>query len=156
MLTIHTGTGIGTGTESAPGRDVIGVAVERDRIVAVASGDADVTALRAAYPGARVREWPGELREGLRWEGDLPAAPSPRERVHALLLRGVTALAAGALDDDPALGPAAARVGLPFGAPAPLAVGARADFAVFPLSSAGSDGVCLATVLGGRLVHRRA
>ncbi|WP_051942803.1 hypothetical protein [Streptacidiphilus rugosus] len=153
MLTIHTGAGTGTSTA---------VAVERDRIVAVASGDADVSALRAAYPGARVREWPGELRAGLRWEGALPAAPSPRERVHALLLRGVTALAADALDDDPALGPAAARVGLPFGSPAPLTVGARADFAVFPMSSedpdaaVGADGVCLATVLGGRLVHRRA
>jgi hypothetical protein len=70
--------------------------------------------------------------------------------VHALLLRGVTAVAPTPLRDDPGLGPAAARVGLPVGTPAPLAVGSRADFAVFA-----PDGACLATVLGGRLVHRR-
>ncbi|WP_042429633.1 imidazolonepropionase-like domain-containing protein [Streptacidiphilus anmyonensis] len=134
MLTIHTGTN----------RDA--VAVEGDRIAAVA----DVDALRAGYPGARVREWPGELRRGAGWESVLPQAPSPRERVHALLLRGVTAVASGAFDDDPALGPAAARVGLSVGTPAPLAAGSRADFAVFA-----PDGACLATVLAGRLVHRR-
>jgi hypothetical protein len=134
MLTIHTGT-----NDEA-------VAVEGDRVAAVA----DVDALRAAYPGARVREWPGELRAGAGWETALPEAPSPRERVHALLLRGVTAVAPGPLGDDPGLRPAAARVGLPVGTPVPLAVGSRADFAVFA-----SDGACLATVLGGRLVHRR-
>jgi hypothetical protein len=137
MLTIHTGTAGAA------------VAVERDRLAAVGSS-ADADALRAAYPGARVREWLGELRAGLGWQGRLPDAPSPRERVHALLLRGVTAVAAGALDEDPGLAPAAARVGLPLGAPAPLQVGARADFAVFA-----ADGACLATVLAGRLVHRR-
>ncbi|WP_042390783.1 imidazolonepropionase-like domain-containing protein [Streptacidiphilus melanogenes] len=134
MLTIHTGTN----------HDA--VAVEGDRIAAVA----DVDALRAAYPGARVREWPGELRPGVGWDSTLPQAPSPRERVHALLLRGVTAVAPGSLSDDPGLGPAAARVGLPVGSPTPLHADVRADFAVFA-----PDGSCLATVLGGRLVHRR-
>ncbi|RAG84422.1 hypothetical protein DN069_17325 [Streptacidiphilus pinicola] len=134
MLTIHTGT-----NDDA-------VAVEGDRIAAVAAVDA----LRAHYPGARVREWPGELRPGTGWEVAPPDAPSPRERVHALLLRGVTAVAPGAFNDDPGLGPAAARVGLPVGMPAPLVVGSRADFAVFA-----ADGSCLATVLAGRLVHRR-
>ena len=134
MLTIHAGT-----NDEA-------VAVEGDRIAAVAAVDA----LRAGYPGARVREWPGELRAGLGWVDALPDAPSPRERVHALLLLGVTAVAAGGLAEDPGLAPAAARVGLPVGAPAPLALGSRADFAVFA-----PDGSCLATVLAGRLVHRR-
>jgi hypothetical protein len=97
-----------------------------------------------------VREWPGELRTGRGWEDALPEAPSPRERVHELLLRGVTAVAPGPLGDDPGLAPAASRVGLPVGAPAPLTAGARADFAVFA-----ADGSCLATVLAGRLVHRR-
>jgi hypothetical protein len=135
MLTIHAGT-----NDDA-------VAVEGDRIAAVAG----VEALRADYPGARVREWPGELRAGLGWVDPLPQAPSPRERVHALLLRGVTAVASVSLGEDTGLAPAAARVGLPVGAPAPLAVGSRADFAVFA-----ADGSCLATVLAGRLVHRRA
>ncbi|PSK62380.1 hypothetical protein B0E53_05705 [Micromonospora sp. MH33] len=35
--------------------------------------------------------------------------------------------------------------------PAALEVGGRADLAVF-----GADGSCLATVVAGRLVHRRA
>jgi hypothetical protein len=139
VFTIHRGT------------DGAAVAVDRDRIVAVAGPETDVDALRAEYPGARVREWPGEVRAGEVWDGPLPDAPSPRERVHALLLRGVTAVAGGSLDEDPALAPAAARVGLPVGLPARLAPGARADFAVFA-----ADGGCLATVLGGRLVHRRA
>jgi hypothetical protein len=134
MLTIHTAA------------NQHAIAVEGDRIAAV--GDVDL--LRADYPGARVREWPGELRPGVGWETALPEAPSARERVHALLLRGVTAVAPGPLGDDPGLGPAAARVGLPVGTPAPLAAGARADFAVFA-----PDGACLATVLAGRLVHRR-
>ncbi|MEY9878146.1 hypothetical protein ABH931_007673 [Streptacidiphilus sp. MAP12-33] len=134
MLTIHAGT-----NDEA-------VAVEGDRVVAVA----DVDALRAAYPRARVREWPGELRAGAGWEEALPEAPSPRERVHALLVRGVTAVAPGPLGDDPGLAPAAARVGLPVGSPVPPTAGARADFAVFA-----ADGSCLATVLAGRLVHRR-
>ncbi|MDX3237639.1 hypothetical protein PV392_18550 [Streptomyces sp. ME03-5709C] len=106
--------------------------------------------LRAAHPGARVRSWPGVLRPGLTHEGELPTAPTPRERVHALLLRGVTAVATAPA--EPALRSALDRSGLlPARRAALLEPGARADFAVFD-----EQGRCLATVVAGRLLHRRA
>jgi predicted amidohydrolase YtcJ len=107
--------------------------------------------LEAAYPTARVRRWQGVLGPGLLHRGPLPDAPSARERVHALLRNGATAACAEDLA-DPELRAAADRNKLAATGRAPLlAVGARADLAVFA-----EDGSCLATVLAGRLVHRRA
>lgn len=105
------------------------------------------------FPAARVRSWPGAVGPGRLHDGPPPDAPSPRERVHALLRLGVTAVTPGTLA-DPALRAAAARAGLPTAtAPPPSrsAAGARADLAVFA-----ADGGCVATVLAGRVVHRRA
>lgn len=134
MLTIHSGT---------DGRALL---VAGGRIAAAGPLDA----VRATHPGARVRRWPGVLRPGLTHEGELPQAPTPRERVHALLLRGVTSVATAPA--DPALRSALDRSGLLPARSAPsLEPGARADFAVFD-----EDGACVATVIGGRLLHRRA
>lgn len=134
MLTIHSGT------------DGTALLVDGGLVAAVGPLDA----LRAAHPGARVRSWPGALRPGLTHEGGLPQAPTPRERVHALLLRGVTAVATAPA--DPALRSALDRSGLlPARQAPPLEPGVRADFAVFD-----GQGACLATVVGGRLLHRRA
>lgn len=140
MLTIHT---------DAHGA---AVAVDGDRIVAVGTA-AEVT---AAHPVARVRQWPGRLAPGRTHSGALPDAPSARERVHALLRTGVTAV--GGEQPDPEIRSALARAGLATAAgpktppdlsARPLSPGARADFAVF-------DGAtCVATVVAGRLVHRR-
>ncbi|WP_089154795.1 imidazolonepropionase-like domain-containing protein [Micromonospora sp. NBS 11-29] len=127
----------------------LAVLVDGDRIEAVASLDA----LTGAYPGVRVRRWAGTLGPALVHDGPLPLAPTPRERVHALFRLG----AAAVLDahvPDPALRAAAARNGvavLSAARPAALVVGGRADLAVFD-----ADGSCRATVVAGRLVHRRA
>lgn len=99
MLTIHSGTD--------------GTALVADGGLLAAVGPLD--AVRAAHPGARVRDWPGALRPGLTHEGELPPAPTPRERVHALLRRGVTAVATAPA--DPALRSALDRSGLLLGAP---------------------------------------
>lgn len=129
------------------------VAVSGDRIAAVGPLDR----IRAAYPDARVRRWSGVLVPALVHDAPLPAAPGPRERVHALLRLGATAVAAARLDAEPgaaALRTAAARAGfvvLASPRPRSLVPAARADFAVFA-----DDGRCVATVLAGRLVHRRA
>jgi hypothetical protein len=120
------------------------VAVDGDRIVAVGT-TAEVT---AGYPGARVRQWPGTLTAGRTHTCPLPTAPSPRERVHALLRDGVTAVTGE--QPDPQIRAALARAGLDRDAPAALSPGGRADFAVF------DEGDCLVTVLAGRLVHRRS
>lgn len=134
MLTIHAGA------------DGAALVVDGGTIAAVGP----LAALRASRPGARVRSWPGTLRPGLTHQGALPEAPSPRERVHALLSRGVTAVAA--VPDDPALRFALDRSGLLPARRAPEpAPGARADFAVVD-----GSGACLATVVGGRLLYRRA
>ncbi|MBT2387222.1 hypothetical protein [Streptomyces sp. ISL-11] len=76
-------------------------------------------------------------------------------------LRVVSALRApGILVGEPDLDPFREAFDLPGAAGAPLAVGGRADLAVFDvpdeaaLPTAGA-GTCVATVLGGRLVHRR-
>lgn len=125
------------------------VLVDGDRIEAVGpTGE-----LTQAYPMVRVRRWPGTLGPALVHDGPLPPAPSPRERVHALLQSGVGAVLAAHLT-DPAVRAAAARndvAVLDAVRPPALAVGGRADLAVFA-----DDGRCLATVVAGRLVHRRA
>jgi predicted amidohydrolase YtcJ len=136
MLTVHVGD---EGTA---------VAVDGARIAALGPEDEVLT----AYPDARVRRWPGRLGPGLLHEGALPLAPTPRERVHAALTRGATAVQPQALSGDEPLRAAAHRAGLALTGRAPdLAVGARADLAVLA-----ADGTCVATLLGGRLVHRRA
>jgi len=132
MLTIHAGTDGGA------------VLVEGDRIAAVGGTEA----LREAHPGARVRQWTGTVGPGLTHSGALPEASSPRERVHALLRRGVTAVTG--TPADPALREALERAAVSR-VPATLAPGARADLAVV-----GGSGECVATVIAGRLVHRRA
>jgi predicted amidohydrolase YtcJ len=132
MLTIHAG---------ANGAAVL---VEGDRIAALAP----LAALREAHPRARVRQWPGTVGPGLAHSGPLPDAPSPRERVHALLRRGVTAITD--LPADPALREALKRAAVARNRTR-LAPGERADLAVIDAS-----GECVATVLAGRLVHRRA
>ncbi|MGC4768853.1 imidazolonepropionase-like domain-containing protein [Micromonospora sp. DT44] len=125
------------------------VLVVGDRIEAVGP----LAELIEAYAGVRVRRWAGTLGPGLLHDGPLPAAPTPRERVHALLRRGVTAVLAEHLT-DPALRAAAGRVNLQVltGPVMPtLPTGDRADLAVHDV-----DGTCLATVVAGRIVHRRA
>ncbi|WP_420116620.1 imidazolonepropionase-like domain-containing protein [Micromonospora sp.] len=125
------------------------VLVDGDRIEAVGP----VGELTQAYPMVRVRRWPGTLGPALVHDGPLPPAASPRERVHALLRVGVGAVLAGHLT-DPALRAAVARndvAVLDVARPLALTVGSRADLAVFA-----DDGRCLATVVAGRLVHRRA
>ncbi|WP_182441471.1 hypothetical protein [Streptacidiphilus sp. PB12-B1b] len=134
MLTIH----------ATPG---LAVAVEGDRVVALGPAGQ----LEQAYPQARVRQWQGVIGPGLLHRGPLPPAPSARERVHALLRLGATAAQPDQLA-DPVLRAAAHRNGLAVSDRSPvLEVGARADLAVFA-----ADGSCVATVLAGRLVHRRA
>ncbi|WP_245712753.1 imidazolonepropionase-like domain-containing protein [Micromonospora nigra] len=122
------------------------VLVDGDRIVAVGP----LADLLSAYPRARVRRWPGVLGPALVHDGPLPPAPTPRERVHALFRRGVAAVPAAHLA-DPELRAAAARNHVAVTADPPeLVVGGRADLAVFT-----ADGTCVATVVAGRLLHRR-
>ncbi|MDG4778354.1 hypothetical protein O7614_01670 [Micromonospora sp. WMMD961] len=148
MLTLHTATLLwrDRAGEAVPEHAVL---VSGDRIEAVGP----LAELTAAYPGVRLRRWPGTLGPGLRHDGPLPAAPTPRERVHALLRNGVTAVLAEHLTDLP-LRAAVDRsdvLVLPGAVSAVLLPGRRADFAVH-----GVDGVCLVTVVAGRIVHRRA
>ncbi|ASY33370.1 MULTISPECIES: imidazolonepropionase-like domain-containing protein [unclassified Streptomyces] len=146
MLTLHTAPLLDAGDGTlVPGG---AVAVSGDRITAVGP----LADLRATYPGARVREWPGRLAPARVHTGPPPQAPSPRETVHALFAGGATALLVdGPL--DPSLREAAARGALRLVAspsPAPLTPGSRAD-----LSATTDDGTCVATVCAGRLVYRR-
>lgn len=127
--------------------DGIAVVVDGERIAALGPA----VELEAAYPQARVRRWDGVVTPGALYQGALPDAPSARERVYALLRSGATAAQPAAFA-DPELRAAAHRNGLAMDGHTPtLAVGGRADLAVLA-----ADGSCLATVLGGRLVHRRA
>ncbi|MFI6782361.1 hypothetical protein [Micromonospora sp. NPDC050276] len=148
MLTLHTAALLrrdGDG-EPVPAHAVL---VTGDRLDAVGP----LVELSSAYPGARVRRWPGTLGPGLLHDRPLPPAPTPRERVHALLRTGVTAVLAEHLA-DPALRAAAERSDLLVLATAvapTLRPGGRADLAVH-----GVDGTCLVTVVAGRIVHRRA
>ncbi|MEV0153380.1 hypothetical protein AB0H57_06505 [Micromonospora sp. NPDC050686] len=148
MRTVHAAESLRL-TPDGPTRPGHAVLVDGDRVEAVAALDE----LLAAYPGVRVRRWAGTLGPALAHDGPLPAAPTPRERVHALFRIGVGAVPAAHLA-DPALRAAAARNGLAVPdrlRPPVLVVGGRADLAVFA-----DDGACLATVVAGRLVHRRA
>ncbi|MCI4063473.1 hypothetical protein MRQ36_13145 [Micromonospora sp. R77] len=109
--------------------------------------------LTAAYPEVRVRRWAGTLGPALVHDGPLPPAPTARERVHALFRLGATAVLAAHVT-DPELRAAAGRndvAVLDRVRPPALRAGDRADLAVFA-----GDGSCLATVVAGRLVHRRA
>ncbi|MFE9662074.1 hypothetical protein [Streptomyces sp. NPDC005955] len=154
MLTLHTGRELVLDWDGGPSVPHGAVAVRGDRIAAI--GALDV--LRERFPTARVRSWPGVLGPGRVHDGALPGAPSPRERVHAVLTTGGVAVVAGHLT-DPALRSAAERAGVlvrPDGRPLALAESARADLAAFdgdPLG--GAPGECLVTVCAGRIVHRR-
>jgi hypothetical protein len=124
------------------------VVVVQDRIGAVGTYEE----LREGFPQARVRRWPGSLGPARLHDGPLPEAPSPRERVHAVLKLGAVVVLA-AYVDSPELRAAAERndvsvVSAP--RPARLVEAARADLAVFD-----ETGACIATVCAGRLVHRR-
>ncbi|MFB7929299.1 MULTISPECIES: hypothetical protein [Streptomyces] len=147
METIHTAEAVRVTWDSDAVKNGA-VVVGRDRIGAVGKLD-DV---REAFPKARVRSWPGTLGPARVHEGPLPDAPSPRERVHAVLKLGAVAvleeyvdsaeLRAAAERNDVVVLPATRR-------PALVPTG-RADLAVFD-----EAGECVATVCAGRLVHRR-
>lgn len=147
MLTIHTADTVRTSWDAEPLKDGA-VAVEGERIAAVGPLDE----VRRRFPAARVRRWPGVLGPGRVHDGPLPDAPSPRERIHAVLKLGAVAV----LRDhagSPALRAAAERNDvriLPASGPVTLGVGGRADLAVYD-----DTGACVATVCAGRLVHRR-
>ncbi|MEU7609139.1 hypothetical protein [Micromonospora sp. NPDC049204] len=148
MRTLHTAPLLRRTADGASQPDHA-VLVSGDRIEAVGP----LADLRAAYADVRVRRWPGTLGPGLLHDAPLPAAPTPRERVHALLRTGVTAVLAEHLA-DPALRVAVDRgdlLALPAAVPPTLRPGERADLAVHA-----ADGVCLVTVVAGRIAHRRA
>ncbi|MGC4810211.1 hypothetical protein ACLQ29_06750 [Micromonospora sp. DT228] len=148
MLTLHTAPQL----RRTPGGEPVSehaVLVSGDRVEALGP----LAELSEAYAGVRVRRWPGTLGPGLLHDGPLPTAPTPRERVHALLRTGVTAVLAEHLA-DPALRVAVDRsdlLVLPAAMSPTLGAGERADLAVIA-----ADGVCLVTVVAGRIAHRRA
>ncbi|MEU8332481.1 hypothetical protein [Micromonospora sp. NPDC048839] len=148
MRTLHTAPLL----RRTPGGEPVSehaVLVSGDRVEAVGP----LADLRAAYADVRVRRWPGTLGPGLLHDGPLPAAPTPRERVHVLLRRGVTAVLVEHLA-DPALRAAVDKTDLlvlSTAVPPVLLPGGRADLAVH---DAGGD--CLVTVVAGRIAHRRA
>ncbi|MET8122797.1 hypothetical protein [Micromonospora sp. NPDC005189] len=148
MLTLHTAPLLRRTLDGELTPDYA-VLVSGDRVEAVGP----FAELSEAYAGVRVRRWPGTLGPGLLHDGPLPAAPTPRERVHALLRIGVTAVLVRHLT-DPALRAAVDRsdlLVLPAVVPPTLFPGARADLAVH-----GEDDACLVTVVAGRIAHRRA
>ncbi|MHA5050192.1 imidazolonepropionase-like domain-containing protein [Streptomyces sp. SD15] len=147
MLTIHAADELRVTGDAEPVKEGA-VAVDGDRV----AGFGPLAELVERFPGARLRRWPGVLGPALVHEGALPEAPSPRERVHAVLKLGATAvlaehadtadLRAAASRNEVAVLP---RTGMPM-----ITETARADLAVFD-----QDGTCIATVCAGRLVHRR-
>ncbi|MDQ1028559.1 putative amidohydrolase YtcJ [Streptomyces umbrinus] len=148
MLTIHVADKLRYAWDDPDPVKDGAVAVEGDRVAATGS----LAGLQERFPGARVRRWPGVLGPGLVLEGPLPDAPTPRERVHAVLKSGAVAVLEQYVDTA-ALRAAAGRndvVVLSRVRPAGIAAGGRADLAVFD-----EDGACVATVCAGRLVHRR-
>jgi hypothetical protein len=148
VLTIHAADELRYGwDDSAPVKDGA-VAVEGIRVAAAGT----LAEVQQRFPGARVRRWPGVLGPALLHEGPLPDAPTPRERIHALLKRGAVAVLEQ-YADTPELRAAAERndvVVLPRARPTAITVMGRADLAVLDES-----GACIATVCAGRLVHRR-
>ncbi|MFC9628132.1 hypothetical protein ACFTY8_02345 [Streptomyces mirabilis] len=147
MLTIHTAEELRVSWDTDPLKDGA-VAVEGDRV----AGTGPLDVLLERFPGARVRSWPGALGPALVHEGPLPEAPSPRERVHAVLKSGATAVLAEYADTAD-LRAAASRnevAVLPRTRETAIVDAGRADLAVFD-----ADGACIATVCAGRLVHRR-
>jgi hypothetical protein len=147
LETIHTADRMYVTWESAPVADGAVVAVG-DRVGAVGT----FSELRERFPGARVRRWPGRLGPARVHEGPLPDAPSPRERVHAVLKLGAAAVLAEHVG-TPELRAAAERndvAVLPGPAPTAIRPAGRADLAVLD-----DTGACIATVCAGRLVHRR-
>ncbi|MFD4504508.1 hypothetical protein [Streptomyces sp. NPDC058457] len=148
METIHTADRVFVTWDAEPVENGA-VAVVQDRIAAVGPYEE----LRERFPRARVRTWPGALGPARVHEGPLPDAPSPRERVHAVLKLGATAVLERYVD-SPELRSAAERndVAVLPGAPVQptLMQTTRADLVVFDAAD-----VCLATVCAGRLVHRR-
>jgi hypothetical protein len=147
VLTIHTADELRISWDADPLKDGA-VAVEGDRV----AGTGPLDVLLERFPGARVRSWPGALGPALVHEGPLPDAPSPRERVHAVLKSGATAVLAE-YAATPDLRAAASRnevAVLPRTRETAIVDAGRADLAVFD-----ADGACIATVCAGRLVHRR-
>nr|WP_168510148.1 hypothetical protein [Streptomyces sp. S1D4-11]QIY97581.1 hypothetical protein HEP87_30940 [Streptomyces sp. S1D4-11] len=147
MLTIHTADELRISWDADPLKGGA-VAVEGDRV----AGTGPLDVLLERFAGARVRRWPGVLGPALVHEGPLPEAPSPRERVHAILKSGAVAVLQEHVD-TPELRAAAQRndvVVLARTRPTAIVALGRADLAVFD-----ADGACLATVCAGRLVHRR-
>ncbi|MDT0574066.1 hypothetical protein RM704_42580 [Streptomyces sp. DSM 3412] len=148
MLTIHAADEVRrTWDDPEPIKDGA-VVVDGTRVHAVGPSEE----VRRRFPGARVRQWPGVLGPGRLHEGPLPDAPSPRERVHAVLKAGAVAV----LEQHattPELRTAAERnhvAVLPRPRPTAISESGRADLAVFDEAD-----VCVATVCAGRLVHRR-
>ncbi|MFD5077397.1 hypothetical protein [Streptomyces sp. NPDC058371] len=147
MLTIHAADELRLSWDAAPVTEGA-VAVEGDRV----AGAGPFEELRRRFPDARVRRWPGVLGPALVHEGPLPAAPSPRERLHAVLKSGATAVLAEYADTADVRSAAARNdvAVLPRAHRRVIIDAGRADLAVFD-----ADGTCLATVCAGRLVHRR-
>jgi len=133
VLTIHTADEGGA------------VAVEGARTAGVGT----LADVQARFPGARVRSWPGVLGPARVHEGPLPDAPSPRERIHAVLKSGATAVLEKYVDSAE-LRSAAERNDVLILTHPTAADRGRADLAVFD-----EAGECIATVCAGRLVHRR-
>jgi len=124
------------------------VAVEGGRVAAVGP----LAEVEERFPGARLRRWPGTLGPGRIHEGPLPDAPTPRERIHAVLKSGAVAVLEEHVDSL-ALRSAAERndvAVLPCTRPMAISDHARADLTVVT-----DTGDCIATVCAGRLVHRR-
>jgi hypothetical protein len=148
MLTIHAADEVRRTWDDAEPVKGGAVAVEGDRVAAVGP----LAELRARFQGARVRHWPGVLGPGRLHEGPLPQAPTPRERIHAVLKSGSVAILEE-YADTPELRAAATRndlAVLPCVRPTAIVRNGRADLAVLD-----ETGACIATVCGGRLVHRR-
>ncbi|MEV6171264.1 hypothetical protein AB0L99_23885 [Streptomyces sp. NPDC051954] len=149
MLTIHTADEVRYAWEGGESVKDGAVVVEGARVVAVGP----LAELTERFPHARVRRWPGGVLGPARvHDAPLPVAPTPRERIHAVLKSGAVAVLAE-YADTPELRAAAARndvVVLTRTRPAAITGNGRADLAVFDES-----GECLATVCAGRLVHRR-
>ncbi|AZP19661.1 hypothetical protein EJC51_28485 [Streptomyces aquilus] len=147
MRTLHAADEVRLTWTAEPIKDGA-VLVEQNRIAAVGT----LAELRERFPDVRVRTWPGVLGPARIHEGPLPDAPSPRERIHAVLRSGAVAVLEE-YADTPELRAAAERndvVVLPRVQWTLIRQTGRADLAVFA-----EDGECIATVCAGRLVHRR-